>query len=95
MPKALQFALGLLLGGTVGNLIDRLRFKGAVIDFIDFKVWPTFNVADIAICIGVGIIVFLLLTTKEDKAAENEDKEALLPAGDIENESGGLPASGV
>ncbi len=51
--------LVLLLGGAVGNLSDRLRF-GCVIDFIDFRVWPVFNLADS--CITVGI-VWLLLTS--------------------------------
>ncbi len=51
-------SLGLILGGAVGNLIDRIRFR-AVVDFLDFYVgnwhWPAFNVADIAICIGAGL----------------------------------------
>jgi signal peptidase II len=51
--------LVLLLGGAVGNLIDRLRF-GYVVDFIDFRFWPVFNLADS--CITVGII-WLLLTS--------------------------------
>ncbi|MCE1247993.1 MAG: signal peptidase II [Firmicutes bacterium] len=94
MPKSIQVALGLLLGGTIGNLIDRLRFKGAVIDFIDFRVWPTFNVADIAICVGVGMIVFLLFTTRDDK--ENKESENTLTSSDeVNGESGELPASGV
>ena len=41
--KLLQFAVGLLLGGTIGNLIDRVAY-GAVIDFIDFRIWPVFNI---------------------------------------------------
>ena len=49
-------ALGLVLGGALGNLGDRLR-AGAVIDFIDLRVWPVFNVADIAISVGVGLLV--------------------------------------
>lgn len=49
--------LGLLLGGAVGNLADRLRF-GHVVDFLDFKFWPVFNVADSAIVVGVGLLVF-------------------------------------
>jgi signal peptidase II len=53
-------AFGLLLGGICGNLLDRLRL-GAVIDFIDvhlpFYSWPTFNVADAAICLGVCILL--------------------------------------
>lgn len=50
--------LGLILGGALGNLTDRL-FRGprGVIDFIDFKVWPVFNVADSAIVIGALVIV--------------------------------------
>ncbi len=54
-------ALGLVIGGAIGNVIDRFRF-GAVVDFLYFHVgdfhWPAFNVADTAICIGAG---FLLL----------------------------------
>ncbi len=52
-------ALGLVLGGTVGNLIDRLRF-GGVTDFIDFGFWPAFNIADSAIVIGVIIFAYSL-----------------------------------
>ena len=55
----LQFAAGLLLGGTIGNLIDRVAY-GAVIDFIDFRVWPVFNIADSAVTIGVIILIVLL-----------------------------------
>jgi signal peptidase II len=56
-----QTSLGLQLGGALGNLLDRLRYSGRVIDFIDFKVWPVFNVADSAITVGVVILVFHLL----------------------------------
>ena len=53
-------ALSLVLGGAVGNVIDRVRI-GAVVDFIDFHVgdwhWPAFNVADSAICIGAALLV--------------------------------------
>ena len=59
-------ALSLILGGAVGNLIDRLRFR-EVVDFLDFYVgdyhWPAFNVADSAITVGailIGITIFLL-----------------------------------
>ncbi|MBI4314037.1 MAG: signal peptidase II, partial [Candidatus Omnitrophica bacterium] len=45
------WAMGLILGGAVGNLIDRWRV-GAVVDFLDFRVWPVFNVADSAITAG-------------------------------------------
>ena len=52
--------LGLVLGGTVGNLIDRLRF-GYVTDFIDFKFWPMFNVADSAVTVGIIIFAYFVL----------------------------------
>lgn len=51
------FAMSLILGGAVGNLIDRLRL-GYVVDFLDFRIWPVFNLADSAITIGVAIIIF-------------------------------------
>jgi len=58
--KPLQFAVGLLLGGTIGNLIDRL-FHGFVIDFLDFRVWPVFNIADSAVTISVILLIILSL----------------------------------
>lgn len=57
--RLLQFAVGLLLGGTVGNLTDRL-VHGHVIDFIDFRVWPVFNIADSAVTISVILLIILL-----------------------------------
>lgn len=57
-----SLALGLILGGAWGNLLDRIRF-GYVIDFLDFYIgswhWYTFNVADIAICMGAALLVLL------------------------------------
>lgn len=57
---------GLLVGGSIGNLIDRLA-HGAVTDFIDPARWPAFNVADIGIVVGAGLIVLGLL---REEAAE-------------------------
>jgi signal peptidase II len=56
--------LGLLLGGAVGNLVDRIfrspgPGRGAVVDFLDFRVWPVFNLADSAIVVG-GVLAVLL-----------------------------------
>lgn len=54
-------SLAAILGGAIGNVIDRVRF-GAVVDFLDFYVgashWPAFNVADSAICVGVCFLIF-------------------------------------
>ena len=55
-----RIAIGFLIGGTIGNLIDRIRL-GYITDFIDFPVWPAFNVADSCIVIGVIIFAFSLL----------------------------------
>lgn len=58
--RLLPAALSLILGGAIGNVIDRLRF-GAVVDFLDFHLagyhWPAFNVADSAITVGVGLML--------------------------------------
>lgn len=66
-------AVGLIGGGAVGNLIDRLRF-GAVVDFLDFYIqthhWPAFNVADSAITVGVGL--FLLASLREPAPADDQ-----------------------
>jgi signal peptidase II len=69
-PKTHPFlglGLALIFGGAIGNLIDRLRF-GEVIDFLDFYVanlhWPTFNVADSAVTVGVGIFVLHIVFKK-------------------------------
>jgi signal peptidase II len=63
--RSLIFALPLVLSGALGNLIDRLR-HGEVVDFIDLYVssfhWPSFNIADSAICIGIGLMALELLT---------------------------------
>lgn len=57
--RLVAVALGLILGGAVGNVIDRVRY-GAVFDFLDFHAagwhWPAFNVADSAICVGVAVL---------------------------------------
>lgn len=53
-------ALGLVLGGALGNLVDRMSF-GYVIDIFDFRVWPVFNIADSCISVGVGLLAAHLL----------------------------------
>ena len=57
----LWLAAGLTVGGALGNLADRVRI-GAAIDFLDPPLWPAFNLADIAIVAGVGLLVFAILS---------------------------------
>ncbi len=52
---------GLILGGALGNLVDRLFRGGAVVDFVALHFWPTFNVADACIVVGCGLLVVSLL----------------------------------
>jgi signal peptidase II len=67
-----KWALSLIIGGALGNLIDRIRF-GAVFDFLDFHIpawnfyWPAFNVADICICAGVGLYLLGLVIKKRNQ----------------------------
>ena len=62
-----RLSLGLQLGGAIGNLLDRIRY-GHVVDFIDIGFWPIFNVADIAIVTGVGILAYCLW--RDDRTAQ-------------------------
>lgn len=57
-------ATGLLAGGAIGNLVDRVR-AGEVTDFVDLSPWPAFNLADVAITLGVLVLVFLYLREAE------------------------------
>jgi len=83
---AMKWGLPLALGGAMGNLVDRIRY-GWVIDFIDVYVtrggrehhWPTFNVADIAIVIGVVLMGMSMIASSRRMRAE--DPQALAPAG--------------
>lgn len=52
----LQVALGLVLGGTLGNFSDRV-LRGGIVDFLDFRVWPVFNIADMALVIGAALLL--------------------------------------
>ena len=66
----LRFAIGMILGGAVGNLIDRLRF-GAVADFLDVHAfgyhWPAFNAADSAITVGAIVVILESLFVRDEK----------------------------
>ena len=67
----LPIALGLVIGGSVSNLADRVRL-GFVTDFLDFRYWPAFNLADSFIVIGVGILLAaLILAEREPRASRH------------------------
>jgi signal peptidase II len=71
----LRFALALILGGAIGNLIDRLLY-GKVVDFLEFGVsglrWPIFNLADSAVSIGMILLIFLILFDRSLKESNDE-----------------------
>lgn len=54
-----QWGLGLMIGGALGNIVERLRF-GYVLDYLDLHVWPVFNLADATIVVGAGLLVLSL-----------------------------------
>ena len=67
--------LMLVLGGAVGNLIDRVRTDGRVIDFIDFRIWPVFNFADSAIVCGMLLLLIHVLFHAPEKEDGGEREE--------------------
>jgi signal peptidase II len=75
----LQLGFALILGGAVGNLMDRVRY-GYVVDFLDFSIsghhWPAFNVADAAICAGVGLLFLDMLKGEEEAPPTAPEKPA-------------------
>lgn len=77
-----RLALGLMLGGIVGNLMDRVRL-GWVTDFFDFYVsvyhWPAFNIADAAICVGVGIYILSAFWVAQHPLNERRQREGEAP----------------
>ncbi len=77
-------AIGGVLGGAIGNLVDRVRF-GEVIDFLDFRliggyVWPTFNMADSFIVVGVGILMFEMLFEPDPEVEGAADERPAAPS---------------
>jgi len=67
--RGIWLATGLLLGGALGNIIDRVR-DGAVTDFVKLPHWPAFNVADIAITVGVVVVALSALTESREPATD-------------------------
>ena len=80
-----SFPLGLIAGGALGNILDRVR-QGYVTDFLDFKFWPVFNVADISLDVGVALLVWWLLFSPEHRhaGAQQADVDAK-----VDNEADG------
>ena len=74
--KPAFFGLALILGGALGNMVDRIRYQ-AVVDFLDFYWqtwhWPAFNVADTAICTGAGLALLALWRQDRHKAAARKN----------------------
>lgn len=72
--KMLCWALSLILGGALGNVLDRIMY-GAVVDFIDLHYanwhWPAFNIADSAICIGAALIIWVELRKSFGKTSQS------------------------
>ena len=58
---------GLIIGGAIGNYIDRI-VRGYVVDFIDFIIWPVFNIADIAVVVGVGLVILSLFINCRERS---------------------------
>jgi signal peptidase II len=65
--RALLLSLALIVSGGAGNLIDRM-IHGYVVDFLDFRIWPIFNVSDIAVCVGCGLLVLYMLIIEPRKS---------------------------
>jgi signal peptidase II len=69
----LILALGLQMGGAIGNLIDRVN-TGYVVDFIDLTYWPVFNIADSAIVVGVALLAYLVAFKQSGSSPERRDE---------------------
>lgn len=70
VPTSQNAAMALLIGGAVGNLLDRVRHS-FVVDFLDFKVWPIFNIADSAICVGIGLLLIASFQAEDTPPEES------------------------
>lgn len=75
LPVSVRTALPVLLGGAMGNVADRIG-RGAVVDFLDFHVWPVFNLADTAIVVSAVLLCYGLIVD-EVKGAHTEPDDAV------------------
>jgi len=69
---SLLLSLSLIAAGGMGNLIDR-AMNGYVVDFLDFRIWPIFNVADISVCVGCGLLVIYMFFVEPKLNKEKEN----------------------
>ena len=67
--RLLKFGVICLVSGSTANLIDRIQL-GAVVDFFDFRVWPIFNVADIAVVAGMFVMIYVIIFMEEPRRVE-------------------------
>jgi signal peptidase II len=74
-----KFSLATISAGIVGNLIDRISY-GGVIDFINFKFWPIFNIADSLICIGAIYWIIVMWKEEKNKDSKTETRPAVHPS---------------
>jgi signal peptidase II len=80
----LAVGLGLIVGGALGNIVDRFR-HGYVVDFIDLPRWPTFNIADSGITIGVIVLVYALIFRDPGVRSDREHHRPVTPASEPED----------
>ena len=67
--KLFVYGIVIFMAGAVGNLIDRIRFAG-VVDFLDFRIWPIFNLADIGIVCGAALLGWILWKADKKEGIE-------------------------
>lgn len=68
----LRYGVAMIVSGAVGNIIDRVT-KSSVTDMFDCRIWPIFNVADIAVCIGFGLLILYILFDQGDRHVKDAD----------------------
>ena len=88
--RLFRLALGLQMGGAMGNLLDRLRL-GYVVDFIDLRVWPVFNLADSSIVVGLTLLVLLTLWSRPRPRREEAPTAPAEPPSPPEASDAGPP----
>lgn len=69
--RALRYGCAAMLSGAIGNMIDRVQ-SGFVVDFFDFRIWPIFNIADVAIVLGVASMIVAIFCERQDHVPKEE-----------------------